>query len=377
MALLLAPQGIFSDADVGCRTVDWSDAHAVEAFRLQSLETSRPRLGAPQGLVTDGEGFIFLADGANMRVSVYDASGRFLRHFGGRGRESGRFLSTPLLAVHAGRVVTADPVRETVSWWSRDGSLQRDSGFGGIRVWPSQLAPYEDDAWLMLYLGQGLAEDVDAPRASAGLLHLHLADFSERTLGFGEPRDLLYLNEGLEPRVHATVWLGRFAVSAGGTVSYAAGAYDGRLHRFRRSGRGFERVVLRGLDPGEPPIRELAVGEEGPYLASVRLTTRDGQSRRFAAVSETLGLFVCDDGTLVHLFRLQKGTERTIIVQAFSPSDEHLGSSEVEVLTREARDEGALHRMLGHDSRGLAFILRYIDGYRPEVRAFRFESSKP
>ena len=90
---------------------DWND-HVVKLFSLQG--DYRTKFGSegsgdglfynPQGLCFNSNGLLYVVDGGNYRVQVFDRD-RFVFKFGSRGRNSGQFQNPYNIAVDSGDLV--------------------------------------------------------------------------------------------------------------------------------------------------------------------------------------------------------------------------------------------------------------------------------
>ena len=50
--------------------------------------SSRGLLQCPSSLTTDSNGFILVVENSNNRVSIFDATGKFVKHFGSKGHSN-------------------------------------------------------------------------------------------------------------------------------------------------------------------------------------------------------------------------------------------------------------------------------------------------
>lgn len=121
-----------------------SDAagHKVEVFALadgRHLFTIGGGVGGgegellgPQGLAIDGEDRLFVAEGHNARVQVFDADGRFLYTFGARGDQPSQFEQPRDLAFDsAGNLHVVDARKGALLTFTADGRPLLYTGTGG------------------------------------------------------------------------------------------------------------------------------------------------------------------------------------------------------------------------------------------------------
>jgi DNA-binding beta-propeller fold protein YncE len=76
----------------------------------------------PGGIAVDGGRRVYVSDGANQRIQVFDHDGRFVTMWGGPGTAEGRFQRPGALAVDGqGRLAVADLGNDRVQIFDRDG----------------------------------------------------------------------------------------------------------------------------------------------------------------------------------------------------------------------------------------------------------------
>lgn len=342
-----------------------------EVFRVdKTFPQEQGLLGQPKVVVGNGDGDFFVADEASMKIKVYDRNGRYAREFGGRGRGPGRFLSFFSIAMDGDVVVVADGYAGMFSSWSGDGEFIRAWPVRARRVWPLQFRRYDERQWLTLYLDSaGVDGNVD--QLARPVLHLEREDFSGSLTEFGAIGELSSSSSDWGAfRFHAAD-PGRFVIGLRGVVTYVPGAYAGDVFQFSRSGRGWGHRRLRGFRPVEAPLKEVSGAEGAGHLRLYSVAMPGQGTANYAVTSQTLELFECPDGTIVHAFRLEQERPQ-VRIQAWSAQGEHLGSAEVRLLSEEA-ERGVAHRVLGHGSGGILFVHRFVEGLYSELRALRLE----
>lgn len=105
----------------------------------------------PRGVAVDTVGDIYVLDGGNDRVQVFDADGRFIRSIGGEGQGPGEFTRAWGLAL-AGpqdRLTVHDQGSRRMSTWTRDGDFLDSAPIDGSLM--STLGGLEDGSLVGLY----------------------------------------------------------------------------------------------------------------------------------------------------------------------------------------------------------------------------------
>lgn len=135
--------------------------------------TGATGLRAPDDLVFDSKGFIYVADAGNKRIAKFDADGKYLAEWGGGGKEPGKFATAHGLAIDPrDRIYVADRGNNRVQVFSTDGKF--------LAEWKEAGNPFG-----LLVTPEGLiVADGDAHR-------LTLLDFDGKSLGqWGTPDTL-------------------------------------------------------------------------------------------------------------------------------------------------------------------------------------------
>jgi DNA-binding beta-propeller fold protein YncE len=69
----------------------------------------------PKGVATDSEGHVYVVEGLNDVVQIFDLGGAFLMDFGGTGSERGRFfLPTAIHIDERDNIYVADPANRRI-----------------------------------------------------------------------------------------------------------------------------------------------------------------------------------------------------------------------------------------------------------------------
>ncbi len=108
-------------------------------------------LNLPRDVALSPDGLIYVVDGGNFRVQIFDAQGKFVRLFGAIGRQSGQFSRPKELAIDRdGRVYVVDTAFGNFQVFDAEGKLLLNVGSRG-----------EVDAPAKFMLPAGIAVDTD------------------------------------------------------------------------------------------------------------------------------------------------------------------------------------------------------------------------
>jgi probable HAF family extracellular repeat protein len=122
---VLHPAGVAFDLRGGLHVCEpWNDAIRVFASRADpvSMVVQPPSAWRlPHDVAFDAGGFTYVADSANHRVSVLDATGAAVLQWGQRGAGAGEFNRPQGIAVGGGRVFVADTGNDRIQVFDRHG----------------------------------------------------------------------------------------------------------------------------------------------------------------------------------------------------------------------------------------------------------------
>lgn len=105
----------------------------------------------PRDAVVGADGLLYVVDGGNFRVQVFDAEGKFVKTFGAIGRQGGQFSRPKEIAADAqGNIYVADSAFGNFQIFDRDGALLLDVG-----------SRSSTDAPAKFMLPSGIAVDLD------------------------------------------------------------------------------------------------------------------------------------------------------------------------------------------------------------------------
>ncbi|WP_255429158.1 6-bladed beta-propeller [Ramlibacter albus] len=147
------PAGLALDAKrrriyvVDAGGVDSND-HKVRAIDLDTgkalLEIGKRGDGngefnLPRDAVVGADGLLYVVDGGNFRIQVFDADGKFVKTFGAIGRQSGQFARPKEIAAdNEGNIYVADSAFGNFQIFNKEGQLLLDVGSRGPQDQPAK-----------------------------------------------------------------------------------------------------------------------------------------------------------------------------------------------------------------------------------------------
>jgi DNA-binding beta-propeller fold protein YncE len=141
--------GIDSTEDHRVRVLDLDSGKLL--FDIGKRGNGPGEFNLPRDAVVGGDGLLYVVDGGNFRVQVYDTEGKFLKTFGGIGVQSGQFARPKEIAVDPdGNLYIVDAAFANFQIFDRDGVLLLDVGSRGDADGPAKFT-----------LPSGIAVDVD------------------------------------------------------------------------------------------------------------------------------------------------------------------------------------------------------------------------
>jgi DNA-binding beta-propeller fold protein YncE len=125
-----------------------SNEHKVRVFDLDSgkflfdigTRGSGPgELNLPRDVAVGADGLLYVVDGGNFRIQVFDGDGKFVRTFGGIGRRSGQFARPKEIAVdRQGNLYVVDTAFANVQIFNPEGQLLLDLAARGDNDGPGR-----------------------------------------------------------------------------------------------------------------------------------------------------------------------------------------------------------------------------------------------
>ena len=124
-----------------------SDQHRVRVFNARTGEhlfdigkrgTGPGEFNLPRDVALGKDGRIYVVDGGNFRVQIFDKDAKFIKSFGGVGKQLGNFARPKEIAT------------------DRDGNLYvADSAFGNFQI-------FDPDGQLLMFIGERSERDIPA-----------------------------------------------------------------------------------------------------------------------------------------------------------------------------------------------------------------------
>lgn len=137
-----------------------NDNHRVRALDIQTGKqlfefgkrgSANGEFNLPRDAVVGADGLLYVVDGGNFRVQVFDGDGKFIKTFGAIGRQTGQFSRPKEIAADAqGNIYVVDTAFGNFQIFDREGRLLIDVGTRG-----------NTDAPARFMLPSGIAVDVD------------------------------------------------------------------------------------------------------------------------------------------------------------------------------------------------------------------------
>lgn len=236
----------------------------VQAFSIGGDEAFFEDLPLHQvrGVAVDEEGAIYVSDGGNARVAVFDAAGQLVRTFGGPGSGPGEFEALSKIKIGGdGHLYTLDAKLRRVSSFTRDGNFLQSIA---VKERALDMAVGDDDE-LFLVTWQFRPQDAQVAIYNTG---------GKRTGSLVTPL----------PSSHAVALTGNAGrIARTPTALYYAFSYPYRIEHYDHSGV-LQRIITREDDAFVAPASPASAGGS---VMGADLPNRIG------------GLGVAGDGTLV------------------------------------------------------------------------------
>ena len=118
-----------------------ADGTFVKAFGQRGTEPGR--FLEPEGIVVDASGTFWVSDNKNDTISRFAADGTYLDRIGGSGSAPGQFREPESLALHNGELFVADEANGRIQVFSAEGRFLREIGRNGLSLSPA--GPDQDD----------------------------------------------------------------------------------------------------------------------------------------------------------------------------------------------------------------------------------------
>lgn len=229
-------------------TYGWSDlADSTRPLSATDRRLFAGELGAASGAVEGRNGEVFILDGINKKVAVFDKDGLYLRVFGGVGEGPGEFRRPTRIAIGAdGAIHVWDPQLRRITRFHPDGKLLSQLTLPTVPT-VGDFTVTGNRAWFVrLLLGPGAAvRSFDLTTGAAVDSFATLTDQEVTISGFGAPGSITSNAAGEVTYagpfpVTLRTWSGGKVTSAGANRFPAARGYlsDGQTRRTPVSMRG-------------------------------------------------------------------------------------------------------------------------------------------
>lgn len=298
--------------------------------------------------VVSHEGQLFVSDGQENAVRVYDDEGSFVRTIGREGAGPGIFESIGALHVDSrGRLLVADPSQMRVSAFSIDGELYSTYQLPQI-YGIDQMAELSDGRFVLV----GFSED--------HLVHILDSSLSEIEHSFVRSEEVLHTEERLE-----TIWLqfspGRVLTLSDDVILYAPYIYAGKLYRYERDDDVGWRLTntIEGQSRPADPVTFARLDDVDRVDAPMQVNG-ERYAAHFHAVSN--GLFREQGDTFLHFSTQEANDLIQFVVERFTIEGGLKGHSVIDT-SREAHALQALafsehHALYLSDSRDIPKLRR-------------------
>ena len=270
---------------------------------------ARPRLVA-----TDSQGRIYVADAAYMNIRVYDASGRYIRTIGQRGRGPMEFQSFRALTVNdRDEVIVLDRTNARVTRFTPEGR---------------ELASRPTDIMARSQIRQFRAGYLIMNNNSTGgggieyLFRGYDTDFRETSVAFGSTDDFIDVEDRLEQMALFSE-PGSFTFMEDRVV-YAPSLYDGKLFVYEEEdGEWGQSRELQGHVEKTAYTRVTGGSIEATEVDALYLYA--GKREGALLHNRSKGVFRLQDGQIVHFTFCEFGRERLWGVEVFDQSGNMFG----------------------------------------------------
>jgi len=260
----------------------------------------------PHDIAVDSRGNLYVADGRERSVRMYDRDGVFVRRLGEGGAAPGEFRDISGLAVNpADELVVFDRWNDRATRFSNEGELIDTHPLNlGVDIWDAE--SLDDGSYVVSYFSYG--SDSKGREDGNHVLHVMNNDFSATTQSIVRKTDLYEAYEDI-PYV-SRMWFraGRFryAVKTSGDILVTPYWYDGVHYVFKVEDGYSTRRVFSRRDVGESAVEAIDESlkesyEDRGFNAKSFSSSSDG---RHAALvrRQSRGEIFLSDGTLLHFY---------------------------------------------------------------------------
>lgn len=184
-------------------------------------------LNYPRWVCADGKGNIYIAEGTELTIRMFDKNGKFVKRIGRRGKGPGEFTDLTLVYINnQDELLTFDHFNRRISFFDNAGNLTQEEKYSyDIMGWPRRAQQLPDGNYLLGY------------KLSNENYILHVCDKNMKKIksiisreSFGKPIDEIN-------RICDEAWWelsNIFALTKEGNILYSRRYYDGNILIFQK-----------------------------------------------------------------------------------------------------------------------------------------------
>ncbi|MEX2402707.1 MAG: 6-bladed beta-propeller, partial [Balneolales bacterium] len=324
---------------------DQLTVHFEEEFVIGHDESTPDEyLADPLEIRTDQNGMIYIPD-SYTSIKVYDAEGSFQHQIGRSGDGPGEFRRISAIEINGqNELITFDSNRRHITRFSDAGNvLETQLAERETMIWPEYSRQISENRYLLLRKSRETSEAGDEQlQFQSFVMHLFDITFENRIASFGHVDSLMDQSAEFASLYPQHFGAGHFWPGENGDIWYVPGLYDGRIFRFQENSGGWSmNQTIRGHVIPQQPVVDVDNGTEGSLIVNM-YTSSDVISYRGKVHSESLGVFILNDGRLIHFSsQLDEGERRTLI-EVFSSEGELEGVGGLEEFTFAGTEAGPL-----------------------------------
>ena len=352
---LLAALAVLFLTGVQCSSDAPDGVSVEETLRLGSDDPDAPTqrlFDNPSEVAVNQEGTLFLADGPETKIHVYDDS-TYQFSIGEKGNGPGEFRQITALHVdRRGRLLVADRRQARITAFSQDGTLLTTYQFPEVpRI--AEIANLSEERYVIV----GADEN--------HLVHVVDTSFSTVHASLVTQREVKTTDHKLEP-IAVQFFPGSVAVPDAQTIVYAPALYTGTLYAYERSDDGSWKQAneYQGRARHESPVTFSSLDRADRVDLPITL-----QSGRHAAQFHSLSwtLDAGPDGALAHVFMQENAGVLELTLERFSSDGSVRDASVIDTsssLTLRALDVNATGTLYLSDTREVPQLRRLT--WRPK-----------
>lgn len=293
-------------------------------------------LASPYQIRTDNRQDIYIAEGQQKTIMVFDPQGKYLRSIGRSGNGPGEFPSGPIFNFsNENKIVAFDMQSQLVTWFSKNGEILSEyaPSRSGM-VWSEKFFQTAGGNYIMLKKPRDIGGNASDDYREY-VFHRYSKSFENHVNSFGEfdqlvPKaDSKFVNM-ISHRMNG----GNFIQTGKNSFWYAPGIYDGKIYKFEKSMDEWnlvntfnghinweEAIVLNTDEKGSMSI--VTYGEGGRQQSSGKIN------------SFSIGLVQMSDDKVLHFSgqRMQNQDSLQTMVEVFDPQGKVIGTGFFDEIT--------------------------------------------